>query len=408
MKTKVIIFIIAFLFAYKAEAVEVNQWYKMNFPVDAAFYTLYLNDSNDVFAGLSGKIYRSSDTGSTWKMLNTGLASPNIWSIAGRKGTNILFAGSVGLIYKSIDNGEKWTVIKNDLQDLKVSKILVNETKNIIFAVMQGSSSGGNTGIYKSMDNGNSWTATGNDVFGTNVRDIEADAVGNLYIATDKGVYKSTDDAGTWGLDCLPQYGIAKLAMNSIGDLFIATNNNGIYRKKAVTSDLTKYGSGLSFNYLTGVFVDSDDDVWAYSVDGKLAYNNHANDTWIQNISGLDNVNVSAFLEYPGKILMFATDRGIYTNKYIQHSDVIEAESNLLKIDPLPADNYINVSSDQLNLLSAQVKIYNSQGALTNAVSASKGDTQLQINTSSLANGMYILELNFNNKIYTKKLVINR
>lgn len=414
MRSIFIMIAIAVLFGINAEAVEVNQWYKMNIPVSAAFYSIHVTDSSNIFAGTSGKIYRSSDTGNTWQILNTGLASTKILSFLSKSNgsSNVIFAGSEGLIYRSVDNGNTWMVIKNDISALKVVKMIFNKDKSIIYAALKGASSGGIQGVVKSTDNGNSWTECGSELFGTNIYDIAFDTSGCLYAATDKGVFKYNSDATGWMQDCLQQYAVTKLVLTKENNLLIATSTDGLYLKNNSTGELNKFNNGLKFNYATGLFVDSDDDLWAYSIDGLLAYNSHANNTWAQNISGLDNAQVAAFAEYPGKIIVLATNNGIYTNKYIAqtpNNGIVESESNMLTISPIPADNYINISSDNLNLITAQIKIYDNNGALQNIdLQKNASDKQLQINTSSLSNGVYIIELNWNGKIYTKKIVISR
>jgi hypothetical protein len=59
-------------------------------------------------------IYRTSDNGATWQLVNNGLTDLNISSLVSPDGTH-LFAGGAGGVFVSADNGNTWTAVGTGL-----------------------------------------------------------------------------------------------------------------------------------------------------------------------------------------------------------------------------------------------------------------------------------------------------
>jgi phosphodiesterase/alkaline phosphatase D-like protein len=111
----------------------------------------------NLFAGTKSGLYLSTNNGTSWTAVNTGMANTYIKSLAvsptGTGGTN-LFAGTNGGVYLSTNNGTSWLPINNGLgnNDNGVESFaIVNGTD--IFAETFGS------GVYLSTNAGTSWTS---------------------------------------------------------------------------------------------------------------------------------------------------------------------------------------------------------------------------------------------------------
>jgi hypothetical protein len=157
----------------------------------------------NLFAGTAGgHVYLSTNTGTFWTAVDSGLPYQPVFSLA-ISGTN-LFAGTGywgepgGGVFRSTDNGTSWTAVNAGLPKypsdttryLSIHSLAVSGTN--LFAGTWGS------GVFRSTNNGTSWTATSTGLTDTNVPALVFSGT-NLFAGTDVGsVYLSTDDGTSW------------------------------------------------------------------------------------------------------------------------------------------------------------------------------------------------------------------
>ena len=115
--------------------------------------------NNFIFAGTDSGLYRSSDYGKNWSLLNNGINSTYILSLTYNNKGNLLYAGTGDGIYCSSDNGESWNVIGNP------SEWIFTSSGSDIFATSSNeeylfNNKNYQTVIYHSTDRGYSWTET--------------------------------------------------------------------------------------------------------------------------------------------------------------------------------------------------------------------------------------------------------
>lgn len=122
-----------------------------------------------------------------------------------------LYAASVsGGIFKSTDNGGNWQIINDQAQALNVSCMAQNSAGDIIFGTGEtfgrGDNGGGfpsfiGTGLYKlTVSNGSVAliSATADSSKFGNVNEIAISSGGNIYVAANKGLFTSTDGGSTF------------------------------------------------------------------------------------------------------------------------------------------------------------------------------------------------------------------
>jgi photosystem II stability/assembly factor-like uncharacterized protein len=168
----------------------------------------------------SGKVYRSSDNGSSWKY--AGISEINTFAANASKG--YLFAGTSG-IYRSTDGGNNWTYKSLPFKILA----LVTNGRGDIFAGTEGN------GVYTSVDDGYSWFPIntglpGGDYSSRTVYSLAINSLGYLYAGTSRGVYHSIDNANSWskaGVG-LPETSAYSVIVDSSGNVLAACG--GIYR----------------------------------------------------------------------------------------------------------------------------------------------------------------------------------
>jgi photosystem II stability/assembly factor-like uncharacterized protein len=161
-------------------------------PADTAIWSLtMINDT--IFAGTVGGLYFSTDNGSDWTQIISGLPSNvRINSITARG--NGIFAGSdTNGIFESTDGPKTWSAFDNfgsaTLGDTAMHINQLVPMGNKLFAVTLN-------GVFVSSNNGASWTANS-----SNLSNINCFVVVNnqLFAGTDSsGVYRSLDSGATW------------------------------------------------------------------------------------------------------------------------------------------------------------------------------------------------------------------
>ena len=114
--------------------------------------SLGINGTNIFASSLSNGIFLSTNNGSTWTPVNTGLTtlgSRYVNSIA-FSGTNI-FAATEDCVYLSTNNGGSWTSSNAGITSTYIHTLAISGTQ--IFAGTQPD------GMFLSVNNGTSWTA---------------------------------------------------------------------------------------------------------------------------------------------------------------------------------------------------------------------------------------------------------
>ena len=148
-----------------------------------------------VFAGTSGGIYRSADTGRSWTAANNGLpGTPYVYAFAVSGAS--LFAGLDSSVYRSFDSGKTWSMVNSggggNAFAISGSRIMV----------------GGNGGFRYSTDNGTTWTPSNTglnnylvnsfEVYGSTILASSTDGETDEYMPIPTGVFRSTDNGNSW------------------------------------------------------------------------------------------------------------------------------------------------------------------------------------------------------------------
>lgn len=171
------------------------QWQQMSGSGGISYLSLLNIDGTTMIAGssigilTSGDLYRSTNGGNTWSVINTGFQLSGIFSLA--KKDNIIFAGTYedGL-FKSTNNGVNWeNVAVPGGFGTGVFKLGISVQN--VFGYM-------NTGqaYYISSNNGANWSVAAGINGG--VLNQLIDNPPSFYCATVKGLYKSTNNGFNW------------------------------------------------------------------------------------------------------------------------------------------------------------------------------------------------------------------
>jgi uncharacterized repeat protein (TIGR01451 family) len=215
-------------------------------------------------------ILKSTDKGSTWQTINSGLADAALtvnMLIIHPDSTNIIYAGTNGGLFKSTNSGQSWRLIPGKLEGVKINALYfdVIDEKHL-FAGTSG-------GIYYSIDEGVSWTlAESSTSFATYNFVGHASRPNTLFAATNRGVFSSTDRGVFWsrqnGQDTtkLLSQTVSALAIdpNDKDTLYAATVGGGVFTADIPAGSLQWKAINdttlFNLNIYALMFYDSDGD----------------------------------------------------------------------------------------------------------------------------------------------------
>lgn len=196
-------------------------------------------DWRTAYAGTSAGLYRTGDGGETWERVPAIPQIP-VLSVAIAPGAaRSILVGTASVdaesnLYRSRDDGVTWTV---GGQGLPVAAAVVSilhspSDADVIYAgtIISRGKDVPLGGLYRSADGGATWASMGTPEFTWSVyRLVMRAGEQKLFIATNKGIWSTSDSGASWvdeGLEREPADFAAAPAIN--GSLYAATNFEGL------------------------------------------------------------------------------------------------------------------------------------------------------------------------------------
>ena len=263
------------------------QWVQTNGP-KVTVQTLAVVGKN-LFAGTNNGVFVTTNSGTTWTQVNTGLADTGVSALASI-GTN-LFASTASGVFLTTNNGTSWNQVNNGLTTTSIRSLATVGTN--LFASTFGS------GIFASTNNGTSWTSANGSVFQNAFVDLLSGAGSDLFAATtsDNIIYRSTDNGTSWvkadsgilGANAIALCG-SNLIAGGVGGVYLSTNNAASWKP------LTTYW-GLQNTQIVG-FATSGANVYAVcDAQVLLGANNGTNWNGISLPSRFDQITSVAVID---------------------------------------------------------------------------------------------------------------
>ena len=228
------------------------QWVQPNGPYGANVNCFAVSGTH-LFAGTWSGVFRSTNNGTSWTRVNSGLTHTYVLALA-VSDTNI-FAGTLGGgAFRSTNNGTSWTAVNSGLTDSNVYSLAVERTS--VFAGTWGK------GVFHSSNNGRSWIAVNS---GLTDRYVHTFAVSGttLFAGTwHGGVFRSTNSGTNWtavnsGLSLSPIYTLfvqdTNLYAGTAGrGLFLSTNNGTNWIQAALSDASVRAIAGWGADLFVG------------------------------------------------------------------------------------------------------------------------------------------------------------
>ena len=376
---KIIVFFIALVSFLTVNA----QWSQTN-GINPLYYgynnyvTSILGSGIDMYAGANDGIYKSTDNGSTWNIVNSNLNF--VYSLVNNG--NDVISGSLATIDISNNSGLNWNSIT--ITDMGSNDMVINDT--IIYACTNG-------GIYiASTNNDTSWTLLSSFVCSCLVFDgdiIFAGTNGN-------GVYKSTNNGLTWinqNTGIFP-YNSNFLYINSIiikdSDIYVGTNN-GVCKSALNLIYWVSVNNGLSISSTTvNTLLLNNNILYAGTNGGMFSLSGT-----IWSSYGLTDSVFS--LTIHNNVMFAGTNNGIWKRSLITNVNEELSNTNDINIYPNHSTGLFNIQT------SSNVEVYNISGSLVYS-----DNNITEMNLSNLSSGVYLTKITNGNKVNTQKIIIEK
>ena len=199
------------------------------------------NDSQKLYIATENGFYYSIDGGDSWKLSNSGIKEPWLLSVeVDPANPKIIYAGSSGGgVFKTESGGESWKAVNKGLTNLDILMLRINpKNSNVLYAATYGG------GVFKTIDGGSNWTEFNDGLGSKIVWDviIHYDFTDSLLAATDDGVYFVENYGSKWeklqGGKTPTNALTCKFAYNDYSIVYAGTYEDGVF-KKQITRNVT-------------------------------------------------------------------------------------------------------------------------------------------------------------------------
>jgi hypothetical protein len=259
-----------------------NQWIQTNGPYGGNVRTFAVSGTN-LFAGTSGGgVFLSTNNGTSWTAVNTGLTNNNINALV-VSGNNV-FAGTwFGGVYLSTNNGTSWTAVNSGLTNTYVWSLAVSGT-NLFVGTLGG--------VFLSTNNGTNWIATG--LTNTEVNTFAVSGK-NIFAGTSSdSVFLSTNNGTSWTVAStgMTTTGVFALAVSG-ANLFAGTYGGGVFLSTNNGTSWNEVNSGLT-NTSVIALASSGTNLFAGTISGGVFLSTNNGTSWTEINTGLTNIEVAA------------------------------------------------------------------------------------------------------------------
>jgi hypothetical protein len=251
MRSLVYSIALIFCFVVCGPGISNAQWVETYGPYGGTVLSLAVSGTN-LFAGTNGQgVFLSTDDGTSWWTINSGLPPQAIVNTLAINGMNIFAGIQDGGVFLSTDNGTSWTADSVGIGYLDIYALAVSGTNLFAGTDLY------NAGIFLSADTGKSWTWASPRL----TYPVSALAVNgtNLFAGTSgNGVFLSADNGTSWAA---ANAGIANLDIDALAisgtNLFAgnASTYGGLFRSTNNGTSWTSISAGLTNPYVHALAV---------------------------------------------------------------------------------------------------------------------------------------------------------
>lgn len=158
-----------------------------------------------MYAGTSGGVYKTSDHGTHWQQVNTGLVPEGMVKTSRALGVtsvqvdpftpDTVYAATLAGLYKTTNGAVSWVRIGESLQDQMIVAMVLDRARAGMMYLA------GRDGVHRSEDGGRTWALSNEGLATTNIRSLAQSPMDPqvLFAGTNgSGLYKSVDGGAHW------------------------------------------------------------------------------------------------------------------------------------------------------------------------------------------------------------------
>lgn len=325
---------------------------------------------NKIFLQSDSGVYSSTNLGTTWNALNTGLMGNDLKVFCMMKSGTTYFIGGYNGILKSSDNGQSW--MPSSFYSNQKYVTALNQLNGILWA---GLSTGSPT-LMKSSDGGNTWiNAPYYTSFSPEVFDIFIEG-NDMYLGTGHGVHRTTNNGLNWTM-----------------------LNDGLGSDPYVSS-IIRVGTNLFCTQMFG---------------GRGLFRSHNNGANWVDVTGIPFLftDFNQVLNWNGNIFiatnsaLFYQPQGLLTG--ISENTQIAKSFSLEQNYPNPFNPVTNIKFSIKNAGIVSIKIFDVTGKIINELLKDfrqAGDYNMSFNGSELSSGVYFYSISMDEFTETKKMIL--
>ncbi len=398
-----------------------DPWYGANYMV---------NKGNDLYLATNGDVFKSADNGNSWTNLSNGfISNPGNSNIYIQfAGNNIFVASTIMGVYVSPDNGTTWQMDTTGLDPEWSTQVdLLYSDGTNVFASRAYST----YGFYFKTAAPGPWTRINSNSIGTG---FSSQVTGMTKISTtyyaatqSMGVFESTDGGATWIVKnnlnypaAVSPFSFSTNRMASIGtNLFVATED-GIYKSTDYGDSWNRVDQGFAtWNQFGTVPI-----MCLYS-DGSSLYASAGKDdsayvsldmgnTWSDISDGLDHY-IKSFANHGGQLFaaQWDTDSSIVvynsTTDITEQNDLNPKKFALSQNYPNPFNPTTNISFSLPENQFVTIKVYNLLGEVQEVLvreNKQAGTHLINFDGSQLASGIYLYQIQTKSFVQNRKMML--
>ncbi|HMK28097.1 MAG TPA: YCF48-related protein [Terriglobales bacterium] len=219
---------------YRSEA-EGEQFQKIQgIPFSARRTRVLKQDPSDpsiVYAGTTEGLYKTVDAGKSWKRVSSANLVINDVMVNPTNSNVVLLATDrMGVLY-STNGGVTFTPSNHGFTHRQVNSILVdNRNPSLVYAGLLNDKDSG--GVFTSQDEGAHWTQMSAGLGGHDVFVIRQDSKGNLFAATNGGLFRYSEKSHIW-MKAPVVHGNLRVSDVSVeGKHWFAATSEGLFRSQ--------------------------------------------------------------------------------------------------------------------------------------------------------------------------------
>lgn len=375
--------------------------------------TMVTDQNGNLLAGtFGGGIYRSTNGGAEWSLINSNMLSVYVWSLISVPGGKI-YAGTESGIYATTDNGNTWSVAGLSNRDVRA---LLLGNGGTIYAGVWGS------GIYYTDDFGSSWTEFSTGLTDLAVHALAKNSNGDIYAGTmGGGVHKLSIGSGAWiHLNSNPvSRFIWSLTVDGNGVVYAGTYGDGVIRSEDAGASWQRISRGMTASHIYAIGHDAMNNIFA-SAWGSGVYMlpvvvfRGLPDFWMD--FGLSGKNISSIaVNSSTNEVIAGTDAGdIYKTDIIlsaKENSTVPTEFKLFQNYPNPFNPATVIEFTLPSVQDVKLVVYNILGQqiqVLNNGQLKPGYHKFTFDGRNLASGVYFYRLVAGQFTEVKKMILQK